>query len=178
MEPKWRDMCQIELSARTNRGWDGGGGETPLTISRNLACEPLPRPWGRHLDCFRSEHALLKIHKKGCGGSAGYPPSSSSDVRIYACASRLCQAPNLSGTSQPPGVYCAFQAQLFMCPLSPTAIHRVFLSYTHPDWGAPAGSWDGGEHGVPEGDGATTVLRPLHSRLILHLILYKFIWSA
>ena len=98
MEPKWRDMCQIELSARTNRGWDGGGGETPLTISRNLAREPLPRPWGRHLDCFRSEHALLKIHKKGCGGSAGYPPSSSSDVRIYACASRLFLSGSLPGS--------------------------------------------------------------------------------
>ena len=40
-------------------------------------------------------------------------------VRLASFCPAPSPAPNLSGTSQPPGVYCAFQAQLFMCPLPP-----------------------------------------------------------
>ena len=91
MEPKWRDMCQIELSASTNTAWDGGGGRIPEETSPNLVHKRLLPPVGRHLDCFRSEHALLKIHKKGCG-SAGCPPPHLMYCS-YACLSRSLRLP-------------------------------------------------------------------------------------
>ena len=75
MEPKWRDMCQIELSASTNRGWERGGGENPLTLPRNLARERLHRAFG-DIWTFSgaSEHALLKIHKKAAQRAVLHPP--------------------------------------------------------------------------------------------------------
>ena len=92
-------MTCVRLSCQPEQTEGGTGAEGNPT---NNVTQPRPRATapsvGRHLDCFRSEHALLKIHKKGCGGSAGYPPSSSSDVRIYACASRLFLSGSLPGS--------------------------------------------------------------------------------
>ena len=130
MEPKWRDMCQIELSASTNTGWDSDGRRNPKSSYTQPRLEATAPPVKRHLDCFPGEHVLLKIQKNKGLRLSGLPSSSSSSSSSYVVmhVRRLALAPNLSGTSQPPGVYCAFRAQLFMCPL-PLTLH--FTSFFH-----------------------------------------------
>ena len=131
MEPKWRDMCQIELSASINTGWDGDGRGNPKSSYTQPRLKATAPPVKRHLDCFPGEHVLLKIQKNKGLRLSGLPSSSSSSSSssyVVMHVRRLALALNLSGTSQPPGVYCAFRAQLFMCPL-PLTLH-FFLSRT------------------------------------------------
>ena len=93
--------------------------------------QPRPRttapPVGRHLDCFRSEHALLKIHKKGCG-SAGCPPPHLMYCS-YACLSRSLRLP-ICLVQVSHLAFIAHSRRNFLCAPLPS-----LLCFTLPDRG-------------------------------------------